>query len=123
MGYKDSKSATGRSAVLCHHTILFHLHLGSYEAYKRETVLKEYTLLAAVSVLLTIFVDYKSGVSVLRKRMFYLFLLIVPSFELLVDGYLTSTDIVTYNPQFFLGIGIGMSKSHTARSLFSSSLV
>jgi len=70
-------------------------------------VLKEYTILAAVSVLLTIFVDYKSGVRLLRKRLFYLFLLIVLSLELVVDGYLTSTGIVTYNPQFFSGIRIG----------------
>lgn len=107
MGYKDSKSASGRSAVLCHHTILLHLHLGSFEVYKRETALKEYTILAAVSVLLTIFVDYKSGVRLLRKRLFYLFLLIVLSLELVVDGYLTGTGIVTYNPQFFSGIRIG----------------
>jgi lycopene cyclase domain-containing protein len=68
--------------------------------------LKEYTLLAVISVLLTIIVDQKSGVRVLRQKLYYVFFTVIIGFKILVNGYLTR-HIVMYNPQFFMGMRIG----------------
>jgi len=69
--------------------------------------MKEYTILAAVSVLLTVAIDKVSKTAILKKTYFYLFLLIIFGFKFLVNGYLTGKKIVIYNPVFFLGIRIG----------------
>ncbi|MBP7216005.1 MAG: lycopene cyclase domain-containing protein [Candidatus Omnitrophica bacterium] len=69
--------------------------------------MKEYTVLAIFSVLLTVIVDHYSKVKVLQKKKFYGFLLIILCFKLLVNGFLTGADIVIYNPLFFLGVRIG----------------
>ena len=44
---------------------------------------------------------------ILKKRVFYVFLLIILCFKFLVNGYLTGKNIVIYNPRFFLGIRLG----------------
>ena len=69
--------------------------------------MKEYTLLACASAILTLWVDKLTGVRIFKKKIFYLFLLIVLVFKLLVNGYLTGTKIVIYNPDFFLGLRVG----------------
>jgi lycopene cyclase domain-containing protein len=68
--------------------------------------LKEYTLLAALSVLVTIMLDHQSGIRILRQKLYYAFFAVIIGFKLLVNGYLTR-HIVMYNPQFFMGIRIG----------------
>ena len=68
--------------------------------------MKEYTLLACLSVIITILLDWISGINVLRRRIFYLFFAIILCFKFFVNGYLTSW-IVLYNPQQFLGFRIG----------------
>jgi len=68
--------------------------------------LKEYTLLATLSVLLIIIIDHKSGVCILRQKLYYVFFAVIIGFKLLVNGYLTR-HIVMYNSQFFMGIRIG----------------
>ncbi len=68
--------------------------------------MKEYTLIAVIAVLVTILLDWKSGVRVLQKKEFYIFFAVITGFKLMVNGYLTRY-IVMYNPQFFLGIRIG----------------
>jgi lycopene cyclase domain-containing protein len=68
--------------------------------------LKEYTLLAALSVLLIIIIDHKSGICILRQKLYYVFFAVIIGFKLLVNGYLTR-HIVMYNSQFFMGIRIG----------------
>lgn len=68
--------------------------------------MKEYTLLAIVSVILTVIWDNLSGIKLLRKKEYYLFLLIIFMFKLLVNGSLTK-NIVLYNPDFFLGLRLG----------------
>jgi len=68
--------------------------------------MKEYTLLACFSVIITILLDRVSGMNVLRRRMFYLFFAIILCFKFFVNGYLTSW-IVMYNPRQFLGYRIG----------------
>ncbi|MDD5561777.1 MAG: lycopene cyclase domain-containing protein [Candidatus Omnitrophica bacterium] len=69
--------------------------------------MKEYTFIAVGSVILTVLADRLSGVNILKQRLFYLFLLVILVFKLLVNGYLTGTNIVIYNPKFFLGFRIG----------------
>ena len=66
--------------------------------------MKEYTLLAVASVVLMVFLDRKSGINLLRRGEYYIFLFIILIFKFLVNGYLTSKDIVIYNPRFFLGL-------------------
>lgn len=66
--------------------------------------MKEYTILAVVSVVAAVILDRTSKVGLLKKREFYLFLAIILFFKLLVNGYLTASPIVMYNPGFFLGI-------------------
>lgn len=69
--------------------------------------MKEYTILALGSVFAAIAIDRISKVRVLKRKEFYIFLLIIFGFKFLVNGYLTGTNIVIYNPDFFLGLRIG----------------
>jgi lycopene cyclase domain-containing protein len=69
--------------------------------------MKEYTLIAVTSVILTAIIDRVSGVNLLKKRLFYLFIAIILGFKFLVNGYLTGSGIVRYNPVFFMGIRAG----------------
>ncbi|RKY32130.1 MAG: lycopene cyclase domain-containing protein [Candidatus Omnitrophota bacterium] len=69
--------------------------------------MKEYTILAIISVIVTVFVDRVSGIRILKRGEFYILLLIIFLFKLLVNDYLTGTEIVLYNPAFFLGLRIG----------------
>jgi lycopene cyclase domain-containing protein len=68
--------------------------------------MKEYTLIAFISVFLTLFLDRISGAALLKRKDYYSFLIVILCFKLLVNGYLTS-GIVLYNPRFFLGLRIG----------------
>jgi len=69
--------------------------------------MKEYTLLGVISVVITIILDRVSGINVLKRKRFYLFLLVIIVFKLLVNGFLTGKDVVLYNPEFFLSFRIG----------------
>jgi lycopene cyclase domain-containing protein len=69
--------------------------------------MKEYTIISSASVLLTIIVDSATGVGLLRRPLFYLFLCIIFLIKLLVNGYLTQNQIVLYNPEYFLGLRLG----------------
>ena len=69
--------------------------------------MKEYTILAAISVILTVFADIKSNILLLKRKKFYFFLCIILFFKFLVNGYLTSQNIVIYNKRFFLGVRVG----------------
>ena len=69
--------------------------------------MKEYTILAACSVLIIVFLDLRSGARLLRRPAYYLFLAVILGFKLLVNGYLTGRGIVLYDPRFFLGARIG----------------
>ena len=68
--------------------------------------MKEYTILALISVAITLFLDKKTGVKLLRRGEFYIFLVIILGFKFLVNGYLTGKYIVIYDPEFFLNIRI-----------------
>lgn len=69
--------------------------------------MKEYTILALVSLVVTVALERASGARIFRQKIFYLFLAIILFFKLLVNGYLTAGNIVTYNPDFFMGWRIG----------------
>jgi len=66
--------------------------------------MKEYTILALFSVLMTVVVDKATRVNILKKGEFYIFIFIIFFFKLLVNGYLTASQIVMYNRRFFMGI-------------------
>jgi lycopene cyclase domain-containing protein len=68
--------------------------------------MKEYTILAIISVVLSVYFDRKLKTNLLQKKEFWLFLIIIAGFKLLVNGYLTA-HIVRYNPNYFLGFRIG----------------
>jgi len=69
--------------------------------------MKEYTLLAAVSVLLAVSLDVFLKTKLLKRKLFWLFILVILFFKFIVNGYLTGTNIVLYNPGFFMGLRIG----------------
>ncbi|MDD5255848.1 MAG: lycopene cyclase domain-containing protein [Candidatus Omnitrophica bacterium] len=69
--------------------------------------MKEYTVIAAASVLATVFLDRLSSIRLLERRDYYFFLCVIFGFKLLVNGYLTGRGIVRYAPKFFLGLRLG----------------
>jgi lycopene cyclase domain-containing protein len=69
--------------------------------------MKEYTVIAAGSVFVTLLLDRLTGVRILVRKDFYVFLPIILFFKFLVNGYLTGKNIVMYNPDFFLGFRLG----------------
>ena len=69
--------------------------------------MKEYTVLGIISVLLAVYLDKASGINLLKKKRYYVFILIILFFKMLVNGYLTGKQIVMYRPQFFIGLRIG----------------
>jgi lycopene cyclase domain-containing protein len=69
--------------------------------------LKEYTLLAAVSVIVTFFLDRRMGTRIIPRLRFLGFIALLFALKLWVNGYLTCADIVRYNPRFYLGLRIG----------------
>ncbi len=69
--------------------------------------MKEYTTLAVISVFAAIILDRLTGIRVLKKNEFYIFLFVIFLFKLMVNGVLTGQGIVMYNPRFFLGLRLG----------------
>jgi lycopene cyclase domain-containing protein len=69
--------------------------------------MKEYTLLAVASVLITVIIDRMTKIRVLTRPEFYIYLLVIMFFKFLVNGFLTGQNIVIYNAGFFLGLRIG----------------
>lgn len=67
----------------------------------------EYTFLAVVSVAVAVIIDRRLKTDVLKKPLFYLFLAIIAGFKLIVNGFLTSSMIVKYNPSYYSGVRIG----------------
>ncbi len=69
--------------------------------------MKEYTLLAVSSSLIAVLIDRMARTNVLRRKIFYVFLGAIFIFKLLVNGFLTGTEIVIYNSRYFLGLRLG----------------
>jgi lycopene cyclase domain-containing protein len=68
---------------------------------------KEYTLISGAMIILTVLVDRLTRVNILKRKLFYLFMIIILGFKLLVNGYLTQTSIIMYNPKYFFGLRLG----------------
>lgn len=69
--------------------------------------MKEYTAISLFSVIMTVLLDKLTKTHILRKKEFYFFLLIILGFKFMVNGYLTNSGIVIYNPEFFSGVRLG----------------
>lgn len=68
--------------------------------------MREYTVLAVVSVVITVVLERRLGVGLFRRPQFWVTIAIVLAFQVLVDGWLTklSAPIVIYNPDHHLGL-------------------
>ena len=66
--------------------------------------MKEYTLLAVLSVGVALLLDRWLHTMVVRKRVFWIAMGIMFLFKIPSNGYLTWRPIVLYNPDQFLGI-------------------
>lgn len=69
--------------------------------------MKEYTILACVSVAASIIADRALGTHILALWRYWFFFAAILGFKFLVNGYLTGTGIVLYNRVFYLGYRIG----------------
>ncbi len=69
--------------------------------------MKEYTFLAAASVMVTFFLDRRLGARVIPRLRFLGFISLLFALKLWVNGYLTCANIVQYNPRFYLGLRVG----------------
>jgi len=106
MGRPYTHSPIRGNTILYSHTILLYLHLGGSKIYQEKNKMSEYTLLAVISVILTIIINIKSNTKLLKQKLYYIFLLIIFGFKILVNGALTK-NIVFYNPLHFSGLRIG----------------
>jgi lycopene cyclase domain-containing protein len=69
--------------------------------------MKEYTLLAIASALATIWLDRFLHTTILRRKIFWIFLGVMFFFKTIVNGYLTWRPIVLYGESFYLGVRLG----------------
>lgn len=69
--------------------------------------MKEYTLLSVFSLLVTLLADRLTGVRILKKKHYYVFMVIITGFFFLVNGYLTGRGLVLYAERFYLGVRVG----------------
>lgn len=68
--------------------------------------MREYTVLAVLSVAITIALVLRLRVGIFRTAQYWAAMAIVVAFQVLVDGWLTklSAPIVIYNPEHHLGL-------------------
>lgn len=63
----------------------------------------EYTISATLSVFAVLAIDRMSGIRLVTRRAFWLFLGVMYAFMIPVNGYLTSRPIVLYGAEHHLG--------------------
>jgi lycopene cyclase domain-containing protein len=68
---------------------------------------KEYTILGVISVVFTFVIAGLLKIGIFKKKIFWFFILIIMLFKFMVNGYLTGSNIVRYNQQFFIGFRLG----------------
>jgi lycopene cyclase domain-containing protein len=68
---------------------------------------KEYTLLAAVFAGAMVALDHIAGTHLVRRGVFWVFMLVMMCFKLVVNGWLTWRPIVIYGERFQIGVRIG----------------
>ena len=66
--------------------------------------MKEYTLLAAISVLFTIALDFILKTRLALNKKFWIFWAVMFVFIFIVNGFLTWRPVVIYGEGFYLGI-------------------
>jgi lycopene cyclase domain-containing protein len=66
--------------------------------------MKEYTLLAAVSVLTAVITDFVLKTKLILNKKFWVFWVVMFIMISIVNGYLTWRPIVLYGESFYLGI-------------------
>jgi lycopene cyclase domain-containing protein len=66
--------------------------------------MKEYTLLAAISVLLTVALDFILRTRLVLNKKFWIFWAVMFVLIFIVNGYLTWRPVVIYGEGFYLGI-------------------
>ena len=68
--------------------------------------MREYTVLAVLSVVATVVLERRVGLGLFRRAQFWVSMVIVAFFQVLVDGWLTklSAPIVIYNAEHHLGL-------------------
>jgi lycopene cyclase domain-containing protein len=66
--------------------------------------MKEYTILAALSVAAVIAVDMLLGTRLVLKKKFWVFWVVMFAIIFIVNGFLTWRPVVTYGSEFYLGI-------------------
>ncbi len=79
--------------------------MGVRKVFSGGKEVKEYTLLATLSAVLTVFIDLGLlRTRVLLRPLFWIFLAVMYCFKTVVNGYLTARPIVTYGDEFYLGV-------------------
>ncbi len=66
--------------------------------------MKEYTIMAMLSVVVVVMLDSRFKTRILKRPLFYVFFAVIIFFKFLVNGFLTGQNIVIYNPNTFLGV-------------------
>jgi lycopene cyclase domain-containing protein len=66
--------------------------------------MKEYTLLAVVSVVLVLILDLFLKVRIILNKAFWIFWMIMFVIIFVVNGYLTARPVVLYGSEYFSGI-------------------
>jgi len=69
--------------------------------------MKEYTLVAMVSVLFVVLLDRLLRTRLTGRAEFWIFIGVMFGFKLVFNGYLTWRPIVLYGEQFFLNVRLG----------------
>lgn len=78
--------------------------MGSCKIFYEKEPVKEYTLLAVISVLLAITLDFVLGTKLVLKKKFWIFWAVMFVLLFIINGYLTWRPIVIYGESFYLGI-------------------
>jgi lycopene cyclase domain-containing protein len=68
---------------------------------------KEYTIVAALSVILVVVLDRVLRTRLTSRAEFWVFIAVMFGFKVIFNGYLTWRPIVIYGPEFFLNIRMG----------------
>ena len=66
----------------------------------------EYTIASSLSAIVVLTADWLSGIRLIRRKPFWIFLAVMYAFMIPVNGYLTSRPIVIYAPEHHLGIRV-----------------
>ena len=66
--------------------------------------MKEYTILAALSVAAVVTVDILLGTRLVLKKKFWVFWVVMFAIIFIVNGFLTWRPVVTYGSEFYLGM-------------------